>query len=350
MTTLIVAGSCVAAGVLVGLALRGLFGRLARPSAVGDPLSWGKLGWALLRGLALPATISIGLWSAAEVLDLRGPVRGILDGLLLVVVVLTVALAAARLAAGVVSSITVARSGNDQSASIFVNITRAVVLAIGFLVVLSSLGISITPMLTALGVGGLAIALAMQDTLANLFAGIHILASRSVQPGDFVRLDSGEDGYVVDITWRNATVRQLSGNLVVVPNSHLASAIVTNFHQPAQDLAVLVKVGVAYDSDLANVERVTTEVAEEVMATVEGGVPEFEPFIRFHTFGDSSIDFNVIMRAAEYTAQFLVVHEFIKRLHARYRAERIEIPFPIRTLVSPDGAVPAPRQPVSRES
>lgn len=349
MTRLIVAGSCLAGGVLIGIVLRGLFGRFARPATLGASPSWANLGWALLRGLALPATITAGLWLAAEVLQLREPGRGILDRVLMVVVVLAVALAVARIAAGVVGSVAVARSGVDQSASILVNITRVVVIAIGFLVALQAVGVSITPMLTALGVGGLAVALALQDTLANLFAGVQILASKKVQPGDFVRLDSGEDGYVVDITWRNTTIRQLTGNLVVVPNARLASAIVTNYQQPLPDMAVWFEVGVSYDSDLAQVERVTIEVAEDVMATVAGGVPEFEPFVRYHSFGESSIDFTVILRTTEYAGQYLVVHEFIKRLHARYRAEGIQIPFPIRTLVTP-GGVPAPRLPVSQES
>jgi small-conductance mechanosensitive channel len=344
VATLVIAGSCVAGGIVVGLVLRALFGRLARRAA-GTTAQWDDLGWVLLRGLALPAAISAGLWWAAEALQLRQPVRGIVDRALLAVIVLAVALAVAGLAAGIVRTIMTVRSGTDHSATIFVNVTRAVVIIIGLLVVLGSLGISITPMLTALGVGGLAVALALQEPLSNLFAGIQVLASKKVQPGDFIRLDSGEDGYVVDVTWRNTTIRQLTGNLVVLPNARLAGSIVTNFHQPEVDLAVIIGVGVSYASDLAQVERVTTEVAQDVMATVEGGVPDFEPFIRFHTFGESSIDFNVIMRAAEYRDQFMITHEFIKRLHARYRAEGIEIPFPIRTVVTPDGraAVPASR-------
>jgi small-conductance mechanosensitive channel len=349
MTTLIVAGSCVVGSLLLGIVLRILFGRFAgRP--VDAQTSWGNLGWALLRGLVLPATVAVGLWVAAEVVELREPARGVLDRVLVVLVVLAVAVAVARLAAGLVGSVAVARSGVDQSASILVNITRVVVLAIGLLVALQAIGLSITPMLTALGVGGLAVALALQDTLANLFAGIQILASKKVQPGDFVRLDSGEDGYVVDITWRNTTIRQLTGNLVVVPNARLASAIVTNFQQPLPEMAVWFEVGVSYASDLEQVERVTIEVAQDVMATVAGGVPEFEPFVRFHTFNDFSIDFTVILRTTEFSRQYLVVHEFIKRLHARYRDEGIEIPFPIRTLMTPDGAAPVPRQPVSQAS
>jgi small-conductance mechanosensitive channel len=103
---------------------------------------------------------------------------------------------------------------------------------------------------------------------------------------------------------------------------------------PSQDLAVLVDVGVDYSSDLERVEHVVGTVGREVMASVPGGVPEFEPFIRYHTFGDSSICFSVILRAKEFVDQYLIKHEFIKRLHARFASEGIVIPFPIRTIVT----------------
>ena len=88
----------------------------------------------------------------------------------------------------------------------------------------------------------------------------------------------------------------------------------------------------SYDSDLAPVEAVTIAVGKEVMADAKGGVPEFEPFIRYNAFGDSSINFTVILRGREVVDQHLIRHEFIKRLHNRYRAEGIEIPFPQRTV------------------
>ncbi|MCD6490489.1 MAG: mechanosensitive ion channel, partial [Thermodesulfobacterium sp.] len=121
-------------------------------------------------------------------------------------------------------------------------------------------------------------------------------------------------------------------NIVIVPNSKLASSIITNYYLPEKELAVLVQVGVSYNSDLENVERVTIEVAKEVMKEVPGGVPNFEPFIRYHTFGDFSINFTVILRAQSYVDRYLVTHEFVKRLHKRYKEEEIEIPFPIRTV------------------
>jgi len=214
------------------------------------------------------------------------------------------------------------------------NLTKMVIVAIGVLMILNGLGVSITPILTALGVGGLAVALALQDTLSNLFAGFYVTMARQIKVGDYVKLESGEEGYVTDIGWRATTVRMLPNNVVLVPNAKLASAIITNYYLPEKELAVLVQVGVDYGSDLEFVERVTCEVGKDVMRTVQGGVPDFEPFIRYHTFGDFSINFTVILRAKEFVDQYLIKHEFVKRLHKRYQEEGITIPFPIRTIYS----------------
>src|SRR4030066_2427909 len=130
----------------------------------------------------------------------------------------------------------------------------------------------------------------------------------------------------------------LPNNVVIVPNSKLVSSQITNFYLPEPELAVLVQVGVSYQSDLEKVERVTIEVAKQVLQEVEGGVKEFEPFIRYHTFNDISINFTVILRAKEYVHKYLITHEFIKRLHRRYQQEDIEIPFPIRTVYMKNGA------------
>jgi len=95
---------------------------------------------------------------------------------------------------------------------------------------------------------------------------------------------------------------------------------------------VLVQVGVHYESDLKQVERVTIEVGKQIMKTVKGGVPEFTPFIRYHTFDDFSINFTAILRCKEFVANYLIKHEFIKALHERYAKEGINIPYPIRAI------------------
>jgi small-conductance mechanosensitive channel len=212
------------------------------------------------------------------------------------------------------------------------NVIRIVVYGVAGLIVLNGLGISIAPILATLGVGGLAIALALKDTLSNFFAGFHIIATKQIRVGDYLKLSSQEEGYVNDISWRTTKIQTLAGNLVLVPNAKLTELIVTNYTLPEKNMAVLVGLGVHYNSDLAKVERVTCEVAAEVMREVPGGVPTFAPFIRYHTFGESGIDLTVIMRSETFVDQFLIKHEFIKRLHDRFAREGIVIPYPIRAL------------------
>ena len=212
---------------------------------------------------------------------------------------------------------------------------------------LANLGLSITPLLTALGVGSLAVALALQPTLSTLFAGILLAIGRPIRVGDFVELETGTKGVVTDIGWRATRIRELPNNLIVVPNSRIVEMILINYNLPEPEQAALVQVGVAYGSDLERVERVTCEVGHAVLEDVAGGVSGFEPFIRYHTFGDSSIEFTVILRIQQFADRYLVAHEFIKRLKARYEREGIEIPFPQRVVHGlPAGReVPSPHGP-----
>ncbi|MEV6737793.1 mechanosensitive ion channel family protein [Streptomyces sp. NPDC051104] len=340
---LILGGIALAAGFLAAFLSRALLRWLAK-HAKRTRWSGDDVIVDALRTVVPWAAIAGGAAAAAAVLPLTRTVQHHVNQTLTVLLIFVVTLSAARVVAGLVRTVTQSRSGVAGSATIFVNITRILVLAIGFLVVLQTLGISIAPLLTALGVGGLAVALALQDTLANLFAGVHILASKTVQPGDYIRLSSGEEGYVVDINWRQTTVRQLSNNLVVIPNGQLAKTNMTNYTRPEQQLTVLVQVGVAYDSDLEHVEKVTTEVVAEVMTEITGAVPDHEPAVRFHTFGDSRIGFTVILGVGEFSDQYRIKHEFIKRLHKRYRAEGIRIPAPTRTVALQQGSAVIPPQ------
>jgi len=206
---------------------------------------------------------------------------------------------------------------------------HVLVLVIGGLVLLDSLGISITPIIASLGIGSLAVALALQPTLENLFSGFQIIFDKLVIPGQFVKLSSGEEGFVERVGWRSTWVRQLPNNMVVIPNKDLVNSRITNYHYPSKDQAVLIEVGVHYSSELEKVEKVTIDVGEKIMAQVKGAVSDFKPFIRYHSFQNSSINFTVILRSQEFVDGFLVKHEFIKALTDRYRKEGIVIPYPI---------------------
>jgi small-conductance mechanosensitive channel len=231
--------------------------------------------------------------------------------------------------------------------------TRLSVLTIGGLVVVSSLGVSITPLLTALGVGGLAVALALQDSLANFFAGAHLLADQPVRVGDYIKLDSGAEGYVLDIGWRSTRIRMLANNVVIVPNQTLARAIITNYDLPEPRMSLLIPLSVSYDVDPGHLERVVREEAATAAGEVPGLLADPPAFVRFIPgFGAHSLDFTLICQVATFVDQYLVQHELRKRLLSRFRAEGIEIPYPVRTVLlkpAADGAAvrSAPEGPVS---
>jgi small-conductance mechanosensitive channel len=223
-------------------------------------------------------------------------------------------------------------SASRPVVSLVTNVTRFIVLAIGFMLVLSVYGINITPWLTTLGVAGLAVSLALTATLTDLVSGVLLLASHQIKIGEFIKLSTGEEGYITDITWRTTTLRQLNDNDVIVPNAKMTTLPVTNLHANTQEVIVTVDLGVAYTADLGQVERVTLEVASEVQQHVPGGVADFTPLVRFNAFSEYSIRVSVTLKAQSDADQLIVKHEFIKRLSVRYKAEGIAIPYPISSV------------------
>lgn len=241
--------------------------------------------------------------------------------------VVVATIVAARLAGGLVRLYIAREDTRLPSISIFVNLTRIAVIALGALWALAGLGISIAPLLTALGVGGLAVALALQDTLSNLFAGLAVIASRKIRPGDLIRVqDSGVDGRVLDITWRYTSLEQPAGNLVVVPNSQLGSSTLVNFSRPAPDVAVLVEFYAPLGSDLIAIERVAREVAEETMRSCADALGNAEPSVRFVRLELAGVAVSVGLRAREFAGQWPVRHDFLGRLNARLAEEGIDLP------------------------
>jgi small-conductance mechanosensitive channel len=285
-----------------------------------------------LRGTTTVLFLVASIYLALESTELSVHLLNFIHKVLLVLVILFVTVVLSKISVGFVNVYSKRVGGALTSTSIFTNITRILVFIIGILIIFQYLGISTVHILTVLGIGGLAVALALQDTFSNLFAGIQVIASGQLKPGHYLRLSSGEEGHVADITWRYTTIISLQNNTIIVPNSKLASAIVTDFNIPDEILLTSIEVGVSYDSDLEKVEKVTTDVAGEVLKETGVGVPEFEPSVTYKKFGDSSINFDVDFHVKKFIDQYTVKHEFIKRLHRRYREEGIDIPFPVRTV------------------
>ncbi len=276
-----------------------------------------------------------GAWLSLAYWRLDPYVTSFASGAIFAIGVLIATLAIAGIATRLVATYAPRHAPGMPIGTLTQNLTRLIILVLGALIILNGLGVSITPLLTALGVGGLAVALALQEPLSNLFAGLFLSVSGQTSIGDFVKLDSGLEGYIVDVNWRSTKIQMESGSVIIVPNAKLSQSIVTviaNHPPPSGDVDVAVDVGVASAPDLDRLEAVTLDVARDVMRRVPGGVPEFEPAIRFRTMADAKVLFSVIMRAKKFTDRDLVRHEFVKRLHARYTREGVSLaPAPAAT-------------------
>ena len=204
--------------------------------------------------------------------------------------------------------------------------------AIGLLIILDTLGVSISPLLGGLGITGLAVALALQPTLGNFFAGTYVTADGAINIGDFIELNGGPAGNVIEVGWRSTKIRTIYNNLVVIPNSVLADTIVTNYQSPNDAMSVIVGCGVSYDSDLTQVESLALETARSVVSS-SSHAADFDPIVNFKSFGDSNIDFYVFARAIDRGASFKLTSELIKAIHAEFTKQNIEINYPVRKLI-----------------
>ncbi|MFD1382450.1 mechanosensitive ion channel family protein [Rhodanobacter aciditrophus] len=237
-----------------------------------------------------------------------------------------------RIVAGTINHYSTKSTLLHSSRPIVKGISRSFVFGIGVLILLGTLGISITPLIASLGIGSLAVALALQPTLENFFSGVQLLVDRPIRVGDFIELDSGEQGFVEKIGWRSTWIKMLPNNTVIMPNSVLSESKIINYFYPSREMSVPVEVGVHYDSDLEQVEEVVIDVAKNLMKEHEFGVPTHDPVVLFHTFDNSSINFTVILRGQEFFHQFFLRAAFIKALHKRFKEEQIVIPYPISAI------------------
>ena len=324
---------CIQIGALaLGYFLNGLIERYLRTAI--DKESWQFIFVNAVRGLPISWCSGVGLyWTINSLDNIPATIMRLLSSLLFTVIIFTLTRVIARTLTGIIDFYTLRSGENLPKTSLLNNIVSFSIYAMGLLIILQYYGISVAPILTALGVGGMAVALGLQDTLANIFAGIHLILSKQLRIGDYIKLSSGEEGCVTDITWRFTKLQSVSNNVVVVPNQNIAKAIIVNYSMPKQDITVSVTIGVSYDSDLEKVERVCIRVAEDILSKYD---PEIDtrPTVRYNLLADSSINFNVLIHVSKFLNQYIVKHEFIKAIIAEFRKENIDIPYPVRTIIN----------------
>jgi small-conductance mechanosensitive channel len=238
-------------GLVVGIVLEFVVVRRVHKLTERTRFKWDDLFIGSLRGIATTWAGAGGVYLALTVGTPDPLLVSTIQNVLMVLVLGVVVIAGTRAVGGAVEMLSGRTGGAIKSPTLVVNLARLAVGILGLFIILQNLGIDITALITALGIGGIAVALALQDTLGNLFAGVQIILSQQVRQRDYIRLSSGEEGWVTDVKGRSTTIQSFpDGNLVNVPNAMLASSIVKNFSMPKRALWVTVEVGVSYDSDL----------------------------------------------------------------------------------------------------
>jgi small-conductance mechanosensitive channel len=208
------------------------------------------------------------------------------------------------------------------------NVWKVVIIAAGFMVILSLWKVSITPFLASAGIIGVAVAFAAKDTIANFFGGISIFVDRPYKIGDYIVLDQGERGEVVEIGIRSTRIKTRDDILISIPNSIIANTKIINESAPIPNFRVRIRIGVAYGSDIEIVEKILTGIASEN----ENVLKEPEPRARFREFGESSLNFELLCWIKEPALRGLTVHELNRTIYKKFNEGGIKIPFPQRDI------------------
>lgn len=206
--------------------------------------------------------------------------------------------------------------------------TKTIVVIVGVLVLLGEWNIEIAPMLGALGIGGLAIGLALNTSLANVFGGIQLILDRSIRVGEKIMLESGEVGVVLDIGLRSTKLRSYDNEVIYIPNSYLANARIKNYTKPDATIRVTVTFSVAYGSDITEVKNVVTKA----ISGLNGILKEPGPQVLFLNMGDFSLDMSARVWVGDYDKQFAKKLEMVELIYNTLNENNIEIPFPTRTV------------------
>jgi len=324
-------GSLIAGSLLLGLALNRIIHYWRKKLSN----EWGQFVFSFLESLPIPLLLITSLYAGMESLPLSPYYEHLWSKVILALVLLVLAYLPAKfvvLGLQRLGQRNPAMERVTQPATFIVRMLFAVLAAIIFL---ENLGISLTAVWTTLGVGSVAVALALQETLTNLFSGLYLLADRPVNPGDYIKLDSNQEGYVLRIGWRSTTLRTLQNNYVLVPNSTLAKAVITNYSVPETRMAYSLPVSVTYGTDPERVEKALLEVTREALTDgVEGLLAQPAPSVSLISgFGESSLNFTLSVQVRQFTDQYSVQSELRKRIVKKFQEAGITMPFPTRTLL-----------------
>lgn len=253
----------------------------------------------------------------------------LIQKIIIVIALFMATVLASRLAVNAIHAYSEKSNTTVSLTSLFEYLTKVIIFSIGFLIIIQSIGIQITALITAFGVGSLSIGLAFQNTLSNLISGVNIIISGKIRPRDYIKFKSGEEGYVIDVELKYTLIKDIYQNVIVIPNRQIIDASFRNYTLENSWMLLPIKIGISYDSDLEKVEEITLQVAKQILETVEGGYKEYEPFLRYDNFDYYAINLTVYLKINEYLDRLLITHEFIKEIHKTYQEKNINLAFPL---------------------
>jgi len=215
-------------------------------------------------------------------------------------------------------------SAGESLSSLIHGLLKVLLVVLMIVYILDLWGVEVTPLLAGLGLAGLAIALALQPTLANVFSGISIIMDKSVRVGDLVYLDAQTKGKIKRVGLRSTRIITFDNELVIVPNTKLADSMIQNIALPEPKSRAVIQFGVAYGSEIDKVKKIVLKEINGVKNICE----DPEPMVRFIEMGDSSLNFKVYFYVDHYSERFNAIDEANTKIYNALNKNGIRIPFP----------------------
>lgn len=291
-------------------------------------------GWrALETGLSILGTVIVlwgalaGLYIGMDHLTLTAREATFLDRAIGALFVFSLMWIAARIAGAWIEAFGRRSEHKLFSISLYSTLVQGAILVIGLLTVLSSMGIAIAPLLTTLGLGGLAVALALNDTLSNLFAGVQIVAARQLRIGDYVKFEFAE-GEVVDIHWHNTTIRDFQNNLTIVPNSKINTSPFTNYSMCVSALMVPVNASLPWKGEMSELRTIAERAASEAVTEVAGKVEAENCQVYLTALNETNVQITALLPIGHIENRMRAVSGFLRRVHDGAREAVSGVPLP----------------------
>lgn len=217
---------------------------------------------------------------------------------------------------------------DDEIVSLFQKFSRITVSFIGLIFILDIWGIKVGPLLASLGIAGIAVAFALQSTLGNIFGGISLIVDRSITVDDFIRLDDGTEGFVLDIGLRSTKIKTPDGDLVILPNGKLSDSRIYNYHKPLPTTRLRVEFGVKYGSDADKVRRIVLKELSDLKVILKNPAPQ----VIFNEMGDYALKFKALFWISSIEKKLGAREEAVTAIYNALNKNKIAIPFPTRTV------------------